>query len=42
MMVEFPFGLFSESQIHPIVELKDSLGRVKAHMAHVAQMMQHS
>ena len=40
MMIEFPFGPFSDVQISPVVELSESLNKVKAHMAHVAEMMQ--
>ena len=42
MMIEFPFGPFSDIQISPITELSKSLDSVKAHMAQVAAMMQQS
>jgi hypothetical protein len=39
MMIEFPFGPFSEIRIMPIVELRESLRKVKAHFEQVAAMM---
>ena len=40
MMIEFPFGPFSEIHISPVVELSESLHKVKAHFEAVAAMMQ--